>query len=626
MQKELLRLFNGVLVSEYADSTHMYKNILVRTIRNGYIVDPRADVSTGMLDVIESIVGISGEKANASFHKSWDVVANSSMELLVLEQIIHYITTYGFEALGIYSEDTVYIPNEVLNLPNISDRIPLTVIKAMTVSDVFENVKKLTHTGIALSQETLNDLKVIVDGLGKKCANIEFVEGVKNREFKAYLYELYGLVPTQPEEYVRYVINKLTGETLVIKNSKLIAMIKLADGALLDKLLVDAPVTLATVFFRYKPLLLAMKSITRNKNFFNRLRKDAESMHQPMGEDYMNSITSQLKNGTFDYEKFKLKLKDATIFRKIRLAYALQYRLDPADHIVYQVRNGKGFVKEFSKTVHRFSTALALGAVSESIAEDIKAKIGGQTVYIPENVHYALPATEKQFIGFLPNGTYVTVPDDLIVGIHWENYDGHRVDLDFSMTSINGKYGWDGSYRSDDSRTLFSGDITDAPASRGGASEMFYMKKSRENEALLLNVNDFRSNAEGLVYKFFVASEEVSTDFRKDYMVDVSNIVAQASVTVKENHSTLGLVARVNDEQRVYFSASSFDSGRSVRVNDKTINTQEFFLKKALNPIEFNDILVMAGANVVTEKPVEGEFIDLSIEALDKTSIIGLLL
>ena len=288
MQKELLRLFNGVLVSEYADSTHMYKNILVRTIRNGYIVDPRADVSTGMLDVIESIVGISGEKANASFHKSWDVVANSSMEQLVLQQIIHYITTYGFEALGIYSEDTVYIPNEVLNLPAISERIPLTVIKAMTVSDIFTKIETLTHTGIALSQETLNDLKVIVETLGKRYGDIVWVEGVKNREFKSFLYDFYGLVPTQPEEYIRYVINKLTGETLVIKNSKLIAMIKLADGALLDKLLVDAPATLATVFFRYKPLLLAMKNISRNKNFFNRLRKDAESMHQPMGEDYMN--------------------------------------------------------------------------------------------------------------------------------------------------------------------------------------------------------------------------------------------------------------------------------------------------------------------------------------------------
>jgi len=623
MQKELLRLFNGVLSNP--DKGNVSTTDLVHGIMNGYLLTPKVEVTPNLIRAIDSIVGISGEKANASFHKSWAVVRDSSIEQLVLQQIVHYITTYGFEALGIYSEDTIYIPNEVLNLPAISDKIPLTVIKAMTADDVFENVKKLTHTGIALSQETLNDLKVIVDGLGKKCANIEFVEGVKNREFKSFLYDFYGLVPAQPEEYVRYVINRLTDETLVIKNSKLIAMIKLADGALLDKLLVDAPVTLASVFFRYKPLLLAMKSISKNKNFFNRLRKDAESMHQPMGEDYMNSITSQIENRTFSLNTFKLKLKDATVFRKIRLAYALQYRLDPADHIVYQVRNGKGWVKEFKKTSHRFTTALALSVVCESIAENIKEKIGGQTVYIPEGVHYALPATEKQFIGFLPNGTYVSVPEDLVVGIHWENYQNNITDLDFSMSSLAGKYGWDGGYRSYDRGVLFSGDVTDAPASRGGASEMFYMKSAVESEPMMLNVNDFRSNSEGLVYKFFVASQDLSAGLSKNYMVDVSRIVAQASITIKDTHTTLGMVIRVGDEQRVYFSSTSIDSGRSIQVNEKTVNTQEFFLKKALNPIEFNDILIMAGANVVTEKPVEGEFLDLSIEALDKTSIIGLL-
>jgi hypothetical protein len=219
----------------------------------------------------------------------------------------------------------------------------------------------------------------------------------------------------------------------------------------------------------------------------------------------------------------------------------------------------------------------------------------------------------------------VSVPEDLVVGIHWENYQNSITDLDFSMTSLAGKYGWDGGYRSYDRGVLFSGDVTDAPASRGGASEMFYMKSAVESEPMLLNVNDFRNNSEGLVYKFFVASQDLSAGLSKNYMVDVSRIVAQASITIKDTHTTLGMVIRVGDEQRVYFSSTSIDSGRSIQVNEKTVNTQEFFLKKALNPIEFNDILIMAGANVVTEKPVEGEFLDLSIEALDKTSIIGLL-
>jgi hypothetical protein len=53
------------------------------------------------LDVVESVVGISGEKANAAFHKSWAVVQDAAMEQLVIQQIVHYLTIYAFEALGI---------------------------------------------------------------------------------------------------------------------------------------------------------------------------------------------------------------------------------------------------------------------------------------------------------------------------------------------------------------------------------------------------------------------------------------------------------------------------------------------------------------------------------------------
>ncbi|MDQ6961737.1 MAG: hypothetical protein Q9M28_04300 [Mariprofundaceae bacterium] len=44
--------------------------------------------------------------------------------------MIHYITTYGFEQLGIYKESTVYIPREVIDLPSIQDDLPFITISA----------------------------------------------------------------------------------------------------------------------------------------------------------------------------------------------------------------------------------------------------------------------------------------------------------------------------------------------------------------------------------------------------------------------------------------------------------------------------------------------------------------
>ena len=120
MKKALLRLFNAVY-TENKEEIPLSKAHLERTIKQGYIVHPFIVQLPETLGYIESVVSISGEKASASFHKSWSVVRDASMEQLVTQQIIHYFTTYGFQELGVYSDATIYIPNEVLESPAIKD-------------------------------------------------------------------------------------------------------------------------------------------------------------------------------------------------------------------------------------------------------------------------------------------------------------------------------------------------------------------------------------------------------------------------------------------------------------------------------------------------------------------------
>ena len=339
--------------------------------------------------------------------------------------------------------------------------------------DADEILKRIINlgSGIALAQETLDDIMTIIkfnkyDGA--------FVEEIGNRELKALLYDYYGLVPSDPIEFLRHLISKLTDESLLIKNDDLIEKIKNSNGKFLDILLKDAPDNLASIFFRFKPLFLAMKSISNNKTFFNQLRKKANRLHTPMPEDYLNSITSQIKHKKLDLDRFTQKIEKASIFRKIRLAYALNYRLSSESSIVYHVRNGSGWATDFNwPDGLEENTQQALDIVSASIADDIRKNVNGKTFYIPANIHYALPATEKQFTGHLPTGSWVSVPEDLIVGIHWTNTKKRRIDLDLSIIGVSGKIGWDASYRSKERDILFSGDVTDAPAPRG-ASELFY--------------------------------------------------------------------------------------------------------------------------------------------------------
>jgi hypothetical protein len=47
-----------------------------------------------------------------------------------------------------------------------------------------------------------------------------------------------------------------------------------------------------------------------------------------MKEDFLNGITAKIKKGeTIDQGKLKSELARVNVFRKIRLLYALQYRL-----------------------------------------------------------------------------------------------------------------------------------------------------------------------------------------------------------------------------------------------------------------------------------------------------------
>lgn len=53
------------------------------------------------------------------------------------------------------------------------------------------------------------------------------------------------------------------------------------------------------------------------------------------------------------------------------------------------------------------------------------------------------------------------------------------------------------------------------------------------------------------------------------------------------------------------------------------MQAREYLVSSAINTVDFRQVLTMAGANVVDEKP-DDECIDLSPEALDKTTIIDL--
>lgn len=622
---ESIKLFNALQIEDNSKQNQPSHTILMATLPRGFVFSPEVLANytdKQLLEIVDSI-GMSAQEMNSSFHKSWEKVKTASMEQLVLEQVAHYITTYGFKSLGIYDEDTIYIPNERLEIPQWAEDFSLVVIKGYTKEELKEKVMSLLSTGIALKEETMIDLINLLHQVGLAASDID---SVKNKEVLVRLCNEFGLVPTHPVEFLRYVVHELTDSSLLIKSHGSIA--KLAEGAPGNKSLPrlfrqfqragGSLENLSTIFYRFKPLFLALRKNDEVKPIVNTIRRLAKTNHRPMKEDYLNTVTEKVSHSEIDNNELREALSGKPIYRKIRLANALKYRTQPQDSIMYRVRNGKSYADEFSFTNFK-GAEKSLSTVLDSISEDLNY-LEGKNVYLPEGIEYTLPATEKQFSDKFPLGTCVTVSNDMIFGVYWKDVRGHTIDLDLSLLSIDGKIGWDRSYRNDERTILFSGDVTAAPR---GASELFYIARQAPGTYLMV-VNYFNYDENIPVPFNIIVGQEKTGNLKKNYMIDPSNVKAVTNSVIDQRQKLLGLVEVTEDECKFYFAESDMGNGISSRSNvDYIVRAREFLAATYRNNITLTDILERANVNFVTDE--EECEINLSPQLLEKDTIISLI-
>ena len=173
----VLKLFKGFVSEKHSELSGFDQKALTA----GVMIPESAPAEVKKQAV--DLYGKDGALWNATFHKSWNKVAHASLAQLISEQLMHYFTTYGFESLGVYSEDTIYIPKEALDIPEltIDDKIKFVNIKSLTEEDVKSKLMALLTSGIALSEETIDDVKALSDLIDKS----KFDE-VANREVRSY--------------------------------------------------------------------------------------------------------------------------------------------------------------------------------------------------------------------------------------------------------------------------------------------------------------------------------------------------------------------------------------------------------------------------------------------------------
>jgi hypothetical protein len=630
MEKELLRLFKCYL------SNDKFSGCNEEALKYGIIISKNAGESVTKEAI--SMYGKDGLKWNQTFHKSFGTVRDSSIETLVIQQIVHYITTYGFESLGIYSEDSVYIPKESLDIPSLTlnDDIKLINIMPKTEDEIHDLILNLVQSGIALSKQTVNDIINISDFI--KDVNIDTI---KNREIKIALYDKYDKVPENPEDFLRYMIYKLTGSTLKIQDRKTIEALRASNITdrcnLLNRYLSDETkwCRLSSIFLRNKNLFLALKGKDKSdksiclNSIINTLRKYANKNHVPMKENVMDNVTNTHKDIN-DSELYK-SLDHISIFRIIRIINALLYRYkSDNDSVVYKVRNGKSYATTINDTnttskIELCGRALILRTY---LANRLAPKLSGKKVYIPSNVVYTAPTSEKQFNGNFPNGSYITIPRNdcnLVYGVHWNNVGEERIDLDLHQSNSNESFGWDSAYRNSERDILFSGDITDAPLPNG-ATELFYVGRDCRDLVYSVSLNFFNHYDTEVPFEFIIAKAD-DRQINQHYVIDPNNILAKVDMTItgESPNKNIGLITLDDENINFYFNDITCGNRRTFKNDDVYKNTLAYMQNVAKTQLRLNDLLKWCGCGLVDEEHKDEADIDLSPEVLTKETLISLL-
>lgn len=609
-----------------------YKLDNEKNILNGFFVTEEAFkncpcvADKKILDFIKSKFGYNLFELNRGFYKSFQTVANLTPQKILANKLLHYMTTYGFESLGIFDSDTVFIPNDKLELPENAKPIKITVINSLEKTEIVERVKKMIMSGAALSEETLKNIVEIIKFLQIKLN----VDEVPNKELKNYLCDMLGILPKNPVEFLRYIVYKGTNSTLLIKNRDTIFALKnsvqIFDKFFKNYIAENGLEKLAEIFHRFKPLWLAFKVHSPYlKKTVNKMRKLADKHHKPVAKKILETVTSDPK---IDLKKLREELAKVTVYKKISIANALLYRAAAPENIAFYIRHGKVFVKEFAGSFKLDYKVLS--AVIDSIVEEIRPNVAGKKIYIPENFTYAAPVSEKKFVGAIPFGSsYEFGKKSVVIGVHWFNLEKERVDLDLHLISTKRNIGWNTDFSDENFletknlNVIFSGDMTDAPVDKGGATEAFFVGEKISDEMMMVNLNNYTRNSAPVPFKLILGDVDQAKINRK-YLIDSHEISFCVPNEIDSGEMFLGFLKADEDGNKKFYFTSASMGNRIVARRDKNslgmISATQTSFDSALS---LKEILQKAGA--IFEKADDEDWdINLNPAEVTKDILIGL--
>lgn len=585
-------------------------------ITKGYIVHPDCcgQVVMAYLHTLPS-------NYNATFYKSFEDVKSKNRFELAMDQVMHYASTYGTDFTA-----KPYVHNYMLTAeyPKIDFR-DAKLIEPMTIEELKEKIFKMLYAPIALKSETLIMLQDLL--CEHDLLDSVDVDKIKNKECLMLMHKLKGSYPKSAVECVRYLVYIITGQTLLIKSQEAVDKIKfiMHSGGLSNPLhrticlhIENIGIEkLAEVFYRFKPLFLAMKANEETSAVINKLRRKAKKFHKPMKQDLLTNLVSN------DYDHFKtreldIRLHQESNFTKVKLLNAINLALVNPSQKFYTIRNGKVFVKLFDdvmgvNAVNETRLKSLHNTVYRNLVESLSKK--ACRIRLPKDINLAMPSSEKMFVGDIPFNSYVDINKESVVGIHWYGADGAQ-DLDLSyMTKSGERYAWNSSYNDVDGRVVYSGDMTCADPE---AAEAFYCANGLSDGTFKVNLYHGTDKCKFTLFVSKKTGDEAfhKTDQFENYCVDPASMVFNTPLTMDSKEMNVGFINR----NRFYFNSTRAGNSAVSRVSELNEAFNLALASKVQATEYMHNILNDAGFELADDEDV---VIDLSNP--NKADIIALL-
>ena len=602
LQRALIKEFKSVYVD--TKKTLLIEpslNGIQRALRHGVLFNTdcfRDMTEHEILSVVNAAIseyGVNENKVNSTFYKRFSDVKNRSELELRIDQLLHYMSTYGS---GYRGTEVVYEP-EFLKGVDMDVKHQLVYITVISKEELADKVKSMLTSGIALSDETQDNLLTIIDGMK---LNVDYVSEIANREFMCRLCKENNLLPKNFDEFTRYLVYLATGSTLLIKSKELynhlamdgleILPIQQAFNQYVNTFGIEQ---VAKNITRYRKLYLILRKSLLHKKDLNKALKLSKKLYIPRKQSPLEHVMDA------NIEDIKCSVKHAPIYKLVKVFNA-SIRSKNVGARYFKIRNGKSFLKIENKRIN--DSRLAKGnVVAEIILKEIRERLGSwsnKVFYIPEGIDYAVPTSAKDFVGSLPYmSKYHFKGKKLSIGIAWEQH----ADLDLHAMTLDGRHvGWNSSFS--DFGIIFSGDMTDLNQ-YGYAAEFFEINPSTLSKPLIITASHFFSVDD--VVKFDVFSTGAPIDYERKQgvatQIDADSVLFHDKLdSYKDRSKTLAIVVPTDDGGcDVVYTAVSFGNVHVPGVSNTTKQLIKVMKNQADNTLMLRQLIDLLGGRVISD-------------------------